>query len=124
MELPISSKYRSRPDDPVPEAERRQLGERLNDAYARGELGTEEFNRHLDAIMGARRLGDLVSAVEALGKPDTYAEPDIVRQDTALAPGETGEIATPGKRAQLAVVGAIVGLAVVIVLIVALMVLL
>ncbi|TQL63250.1 uncharacterized protein DUF1707 [Propioniferax innocua] len=109
VSLPISSKYHSRPNDPVPESERQQLSEQLNAAFTRGDLSQEEFDGHLNTIFGAQRLGDLVPAVEALGKPQTYSEPSIVQQDGRLAPGEVSEIKSPSAGTQLAIVGGIIG---------------
>lgn len=122
MDLPISSKYRSRPNDPVPDAERQQLSAQLNDAFAAGDLGQEEFDRLLETIFAAKTLGDLVPAVLALGKPDTYAEPEIVRQSGNLAPGELSTTRTPGSSIQMWAVGGLVGAGALLLLIVLLLV--
>lgn len=120
MALPISSKYRSRPNDPVPDQERQQLSSQLNDAFASGDLSQEQFDAHLDTIFHAKTLGELVPVVETLGKPPTHAVPEIVQQNTDLAPGEVGEITPPSGKTQLAVVGGLVGAGLLLVIIVVL----
>ena len=120
--LPISSKYRTRAQDPVPDHERQQLSEQLNDAFSRGDLSSEEFEPLLDGIMRARTLGDLVPAVEALGRPDTYEEPAIVKQESSLAPGEVTPLEAPKRSSQLAVVGVTAGAAVLVLILIVLLI--
>ena len=86
-ELPISSPYRSRPDAPVTDAEREQLNVRLNTAYTDGRLDADDYQARLDALFGARTLGQLVPVVDGLPPAATYADPALVEAG-AGAPGE------------------------------------
>ena len=89
-ELPISSPYRSRPDAPVTDAEREQLNVRLNTAYTDGRLDADDYQARLDALFGARTLGQLVPVVDGLPPAATYDSPAIVGQG-AGRPGEVSE---------------------------------
>lgn len=106
MDLPISSKYRSRPDEPVTEAERSRLSEQLNAAFAAGEIDQDTYSELLDQVFGARTLGDLIRPVEVLGKPSTYNVPAII-EDSLGQPGQLTEARTPAARTQLMLVGGI-----------------
>lgn len=86
-ELPISSPYRSRPDAPVTDAEREQLNARLNAAYTDGRLDADDYQARLDALFGARTLGQLVPVVDGLPPAATYDNPALV-ETGARAPGE------------------------------------
>lgn len=103
--LPISSKYRSRPNEPVTDEERNQLSTMANDAYADGKLTTEEYQAHVDTIFDAQTLGELVPVVETLGKAPTYNQPALVGQDGQNAPGHLPDIKAPSGRMGLAVLG-------------------
>ncbi|WP_432559825.1 DUF1707 SHOCT-like domain-containing protein [Granulicoccus sp. GXG6511] len=119
MDLPISSKYRSQPNEPVTEAERSRLSAQLNEAFEKGEIDQTTYSELLDEVFAARTLGDLVRPVEVLGKPATYNVPAIVEQ-TPGRPGELAEARKPGAQTQLMLIGgisALVVLAVVLLLI-------
>lgn len=107
MDLPISSKYRSTPDAPVSEAERTQLSEQLNDAFAAGRFDSDTFEQLLDRVFGAQRLGDLVPVVEVLGKPSTHNVPAIVQESSGGRPGELAEARRPASRGVALLVGGI-----------------
>lgn len=109
-EPPISSKYRSRPDQPVGDDERSDLSERLNDAYTRGELSEEEYRSRLDRLFGARTLGELLPVVTGLPPRQTYTAPAIVEQDAGGRPGELAEPAGAVRPAVLVTVS-VAGLA-------------
>lgn len=85
-DLPISSPYRSRPDEPVTEEERNRLNRRLTDAFSAGTLDEDDYNRRLDLLWSAKRLGELVPVVTGLPPAPTYDQPAIV----------TGSQGTPG----------------------------
>ena len=104
--LPISSKYRSTPYEPVTDQEREQLTARVNDAYTDGKLDDEQYHAHLDLVFAARTLGELVPVVTAVGVAPTYQEPAIVAQTGTNRPGELAEIKTPG-RSGLVVAGVV-----------------
>lgn len=107
VNLPISSRYRSQPNEPVTEAERSRLSAQLNEAFERGDIDQPTYSRLLDEVFAAQRLGDLVGAVEALGKPATYNVPAIVEQAPQGRPGELTRARTPAARTQLMLVGGI-----------------
>lgn len=115
VNLPISSRYRSQPNEPVTEAERSRLSAQLNEAFERGEIDQPTYSRLLDQVFGAQRLGDLIGPVEALGKPATYDVPAIVEQAQGR-PGELTQARTPAARTQLMLVGGIGALVLAVVL--------
>ncbi|OYO23906.1 hypothetical protein CGZ93_05150 [Enemella dayhoffiae] len=107
--LPISSKYRSTPNEPVSEQERSQLSTQLNQAFTEGRIDQETYDSLLDEIFSAQRLGDLANAVEVLGKPPTHNAPAIVQQTPSGRPGELAEARGPSTKLTLALVGGVVG---------------
>lgn len=121
--LPISSKYRSRPNDPVPDAERNDLSARLNSEFADGRIDQDTYDELLDRVFDAKSLGDLAPVVEVLGKPATHDQPAIVAQTPGGRPGELSEMRGPSNRTTMAMVGTVGGLAVLAVLIVTLLML-
>ena len=113
--LPISSKYRSQAALPVGDREREDLVRRLNEAFADGDIATDDYQPLLDRVFGASTLGELVPVVEKLPVKSTYNSPAIVDQGTNRpGPGELSPT-RPALRAGMAVmVGAgIAGLALV-----------
>ncbi|MGJ3507911.1 DUF1707 SHOCT-like domain-containing protein [Enemella sp. A6] len=117
--LPISSKYRSTPHEPVDDNERNQLTARLADAFAEGKLDDVDYRNRLDRLYAANTLGELVPVVEGLPPVQTYQDPAIVEQGST-APGELAP-SRDASRFALAVGG---GIAVSIVLLVILLVIL
>lgn len=111
--LPISSKYRTQPQAPVPEAERNDLSARLNQAFEAGQIDQDQYSALLDQVFDARTLGDLAGVVEVLGKPSTHNEPAIVAQTPQGRPGELAEAGRPSNRTTMMVVGGVAGLAVI-----------
>lgn len=105
-ELPISSPYRSRPDAPVTDAEREQLNARLNAAYTDGRLEADDYQSRLDALFGARTLGQLVPVVEGLPPAPTYDSPAMV----APGAGAPGELA-PARDVRAVSLGVVAGVA-------------
>lgn len=86
-DLPISSKYRSTPQQPVDDNERDQLTSRLNDAYADGQLETADYQARMDQLYAASTLGELVPVVEGLPVAPTHHTPALIEQGQT-APGE------------------------------------
>ncbi|GAA1388837.1 DUF1707 domain-containing protein [Luteococcus peritonei] len=86
--LPISSKYRSTPERPVDEAEREDLTKRLNEAFEAGTVSQDDYRALLDRVFAARSLGELVPVVEQLPAKSTHDQPELVRQEGDLPPGE------------------------------------
>ena len=111
--LPISSRYRSAPNEPVTEAERTRLSEQLNAAFETGAIDQETFSSLLDQVFGAQRLGELTGVVAVLGKPPTHQVPAIVEQ--VGRPGELAPARTPSARGQLLLIGGIGGLALILI---------
>ena len=122
--LPISSKYRSRPDDPVPESERNDLSARLNDEFAAGRIDQDTYDDLLNRVFDAKSLGDLAPVVEVLGKPSTHNVPAIVAEASGGRPGELSESRRPDNRQTLMLVGAVGGAAVIAVLLITLLIIL
>ncbi|HJV14641.1 MAG TPA: DUF1707 domain-containing protein [Propionibacteriaceae bacterium] len=102
--LPISSPYRSKPDDPVTDAERDRLNARLNAAYTAGTLQQEDYQARLDHLYAAQRLGELVPVVEGLPPLPTHANPAIVASPSGQ-PGELSESRPPGRLTAVVVGG-------------------
>lgn len=124
MDLPISSKYRSTPNEPVSEAERTQLSDQLNAAYTAGTIDQTTYSELLDQVFGAQKLGDLVGVVEVLGKPATHQVPAIIAEGRAEGrPGELAEANRPSRGATVALVGGIGVLAVIAVVVLLLLLL-
>ena len=119
-ELPISSPYRSRPDAPVTDSEREQLNARLNTAYTDGRLDADDYQARLDALFGARTLGQLVPVVEGLPPAATYDSPPMVATGSATPPGEVSQ----ARDVRRASVGVIVGVSAVVLVLVVLLVVL
>ncbi|WP_460766556.1 DUF1707 SHOCT-like domain-containing protein [Mariniluteicoccus flavus] len=120
--LPISSKYRSRPNDPVPEAERNDLSTQLNQAFTDGKVDQDQYDQLLNQVFDAQNLGELAPVVEALGKPMSHNTPAIVAQASGGRPGELAEGRKPSNRQTMVVVGALGGLAFIIALILGLLI--
>lgn len=99
-ELPISSPYRSTPDAPITDALRDQLSGQLNTAYTDGKIDADDFQRRLDLLFAAQRLGELVPVVQGLPPLQTYADPAIV----ASSGGQPGQLTQPRDASKLAVV--------------------
>lgn len=109
MDLPISSKYRSTPNEPVTAAERDRVSAQLNAAFEAGEIDQETYSALLDQVFAAQRLGELAGPVAQLGKPAVYSVPAIVEQTGR--PGELAPARTPSARTQLLLFGTVGGLA-------------
>ncbi len=86
--LPISSKYRSTPEAAVDEVEREDVAARLNDAFTRGDVSSDDYRALLDEVYAAGTLGELAPVVEKLPAMQTHRQPDLVRQDSHAAPGQ------------------------------------
>ncbi|MEZ5087381.1 MAG: DUF1707 domain-containing protein [Tessaracoccus sp.] len=85
-QLPPSSKYRAQADQPVDDAEREALTERLNTAFEKGAITQERYLEAMDIVYAAQTLGELVPVVEQLPGP-VAATPAIIESSTT-PPGE------------------------------------
>lgn len=95
--LPISSKYRSRPLEPLSDDERDELAGRLNAEYARGTIEVDDYRAMLDRVFAAKTLGDVADVVAALPAKETFAVPAVIETGT-IAPGELVPTKGPGNR--------------------------
>ncbi len=95
--LPISSKYRSRPLDPLTDEEREELSGRLNEAFSDGLVDTDTYRNLLDRIFAAQTLGDVAEVVSALPAKETFAVPATIVTGIN-APGELVPSKGPGNR--------------------------
>lgn len=111
MALPPSSKYLQRAGDPVDDVERESLTARLNAAYADGTLQHDQYSLAMDAVYGARTLGDLVPVVEQLPPPPVN-EPALVVQSGPPA----GEVATGRNLLPMTLLVGAVGITLIVVL--------
>lgn len=98
--LPISSKYRSRPLDPLSDDEREELAKRLNEEFTRGSIDTDDYRSMLDRVFSATTLGDVAEVVAALPAKDTFAVPAVIETGSS-APGELVPAGGPGNRAAI-----------------------
>lgn len=103
--LPISSKYRSLPDQPVTEAEREDLARRLNEGFSRGTIDQDDYSRLLDVVFAAKTNGDLLPVAEVLPVKQTYDQPAIVAQSGTAGPGELAPTRSANTLALWAVAG-------------------
>ncbi len=119
--LPISSRYRSRPLEPLGDGEREELAARLNEEFARGAMDADDYRTALDQLFAARTLGEVAEVVAALPAKETFAVPSVIEQGTA-APGELLPTKNPGKKgAVMLAAGLGTGIAVAILLLVLLL---
>lgn len=95
--LPISSKYRSQPQAPLPDSERDELADRLNREFADGSIDTDTYREMLDTVFAATTLGDVAGVVSRLPAKDTFNVPAVIESGSA-APGELVEARPPGNR--------------------------
>lgn len=115
--LPISSRYRSRPLEPLGEDEREELAGRLNAEYARGTVDVDDYRTMLDQVFAAKTLGDVAAVAAALPGKDTFAVPAVIETGTA-APGELLPTKGPGNRGAIMLAAGLgTGIAVVILLV-------
>lgn len=64
--LPIVSRFRNDPDRPVQDVDRDDLTERLNEAYARGDLDTDQYRNLMDGLFEATTQGQLIPVADLL----------------------------------------------------------
>ena len=83
MPSPLIARLQSHAGEPVAEELRDEIGGRLNDAFVRGDVDEDAYQRLLGLLYQARTAGELLPVAEALPRTATYAEPEIVRQSRA-----------------------------------------
>ncbi len=90
MNLPMSSKYRGTPHEPVTDADREELTRRLNQALEDGRFDPYDYRQLLDQVYAANQLGDLVPIVEQLPPLQTAGVPATIDRPVGR-PGELSE---------------------------------
>ncbi len=111
MALPPSSKYLQRSADPVDDAERDSLTQRLNAAFSDGRIEHADYAAAMDVIYASRTLGELVPVIEKL--PAAAANtPAIVAQGNLPA----GQVTEARNLAPMAIAVGVVGVVLVAVL--------
>lgn len=116
-ELSRSSRFVATPHVALTEAERTDLVERLNGAYAEGLVSAEDYGRDLDRLFSAQTLGDVAPVVALLPAKATHEVPAVVGVGEGK-PGELAPIAAPFQaRGALVTLGAIGGVVLVLLLV-------
>ena len=116
--LPISSKYRSRPLEPLSDDEREELAGRLNQAFSDGLVDTDTYRDLLDRVFAAHTLGDVAGVVSQLPGKATFVVPATIEQGST-APGELVPSRGPGNLGAILLAGGLgTGIAVAILLLV------
>lgn len=90
MQLPPSSKYLARQDEPVSDEERESLSGRLAEEFEAGRLDQPTYLELVDITYDARTLGELVPVVQRV-PADVGSTPAIVESGKGK-PGELAEI--------------------------------
>jgi hypothetical protein len=96
--LPIESPFANDPNGGVSDDDRGALGDRLNQAYASGDLSAEDYKRNLDLLYAAQRKAELVPIAEALPARfrDTAPAGAVDTGTSAPQPGDLPEPAGMG----------------------------
>ena len=121
MELPPSSKYLARQDEPVSDAERESLAARLAEEFEAGRMDQPTYLELVDITYDASTLGELAPVVRKV-PADVGKTPDIVRQGAGS--GKPGELA-PIKQTMppVAIAGAVAGVGLVLLIAILLIIL-
>jgi len=106
--LPVETEYAHDPSSEVTSADRDDLSNRLNDAFAGGALTMEDYQTRLNMLFQATKRGDLVPVVQGLPAQYRTNEPAVGGDQ----PGQPGELApigpAPRKLVQAMVIGGVV----------------
>jgi len=84
--MPIEARFSNDPQAAVSDAEREDVGARLNQAYAAGSLELDDYQQLLDQVYKAQHNADLVPVARALPASLAADEP-AVGGETFDAPG-------------------------------------
>ena len=110
---PVEAEYSHDASSEVTSADRDDLSNRLNDAFAGGALSMEDYQTRLNALFGATKRGELVPVIQGL--PAQYRSNDpAVGGDQ---PGKPGELAPIGRAPRNLVIAGVGGAVVLVVLI-------
>lgn len=94
MELPPSSKYVARRDEPVSDDERQSLEKRLNAEFEAGRITQDDYMSSLDKLYEARTMGELVPVVKRV--PDATSDVPAIVPTGSGRPGELAPIRDGG----------------------------
>jgi len=117
--LPIETEYAHDATSEVTAADRDDLSNRLNDAFAGGALTMEDYQTRLNALFQATKRGELVPVVQGL--PAQYRSTDpALGGDQPAPPGQVAPLAPAPRSLVMAGIGAVI-VVVVLVIIVAML---
>ena len=111
--MPIEARFSNDPQGAVTDAVRDDVGARLNQAYAAGELAIDDYQRLLDATFAAQHNADLVPIAQALPARWQISQPAL-GGDNPGAPGQLVPVSSglpvrnTTQRAALVVAGVLV----------------
>ncbi|MCL2653660.1 MAG: DUF1707 domain-containing protein [Propionibacteriaceae bacterium] len=108
---PVEAEYAHDASSEVTTADRDDLSNRLNDAFAGGALTMEDYQARLNALFQASKRGELVPVVQGLPAQYRSKEP-AVGGDQAGKPGELAPLGPAPRTLVLAGVGGAVALVV------------
>jgi len=111
--LPVETEYAHDASGEVTTADRDDLSNRLNDAFADGSLTMEDYQTRLNALFQATKRGDLVPVVQGLPAQYSTDEPAVGGDQ----PGKPGELAPIGPAPRKLVQAVVIGVGVLVVLI-------
>jgi len=95
--MPIEARFTNDPQAAVTDAAREDVGARLNQAYAAGELELVDYQRLLDQAFAAQHNADLVPVARALPARLASDQPAVGGDDV----GAPGGLAPAGPQAEL-----------------------
>jgi len=110
---PVEAEYAHDASSEVTTADRDNLSNRLNDAFAGGALTMEDYQTRLNALFQATKRGELVPVVQGLPAQYRSNEPAVGGDQ----PGKPGELAPIGPAPRNLVLVGLGGAAILVVLI-------
>jgi len=114
--LPVELSYAHDPTGEVTPADRDDLSNRLNGAFAAGDIDMENYQTRLNALFQATKRGELVPVMQGLPAQYSTSLP-VLGGDQPARPGELEPIGPAPKGLVLAGVGAGILMVVLIVLV-------
>jgi len=103
--LPVEFGYANNPSGEVTDADRDTLSDRLNQAYAAGDLSFDDYQQRLQALFAAQKKADLVPVVAGL--PGQYRSTDpVLGGDQVGQPGQVEPLRPAPRGLVLAGLGA------------------
>jgi len=118
--LPLEYEFSHDHDSDVTAADRDDLSDRLNQAFADGHLTVADYQARLTALFAAKKRADLVPVLQGLPGQYRSTEPALAGEQIA-SPGQVQPLRPAPRALIVAGVGAAVVLVVLIVLLVTLL---